>query len=189
MNVSSGHPVTLNHDFQFLWWAGKDSNLGSRWQQIYSLPPLSTRVPARKSTSCAVAVLPSHSRPLLKLAGRMDKPASRFVPYHGHAPRILHGSTPASHGVITSAPPAKENPPLPTPPISATTQPAGQGRTVGKLSENMIPRARLTCDFRSGGRSHNACNVCVMCKCLECTDRPERHRAEESESRNASANT
>ena len=28
------------------WWAGKDSNLGSRWQQIYSLPPLSTWVPA-----------------------------------------------------------------------------------------------------------------------------------------------
>lgn len=32
-----------------LWWAGKDSNLGSRWQQIYSLPPLATWVPARKS--------------------------------------------------------------------------------------------------------------------------------------------
>lgn len=31
------------------WWAGKDSNLGSRWQQIYSLPPLATWVPARKS--------------------------------------------------------------------------------------------------------------------------------------------
>ena len=30
-----------------LWWAGKDSNLGSRWQQIYSLPPLATWVPAR----------------------------------------------------------------------------------------------------------------------------------------------
>ncbi len=29
-----------------LWWAGKDSNLGSRWQQIYSLPPLATWVPA-----------------------------------------------------------------------------------------------------------------------------------------------
>jgi hypothetical protein len=29
------------------WWAGKDSNLGSRWQQIYSLPPLATWVPAR----------------------------------------------------------------------------------------------------------------------------------------------
>jgi hypothetical protein len=32
-----------------LWWAGKDSNLGSRWQQIYSLPPLATWVPARNS--------------------------------------------------------------------------------------------------------------------------------------------
>jgi hypothetical protein len=30
-----------------MWWAGKDSNLGSRWQQIYSLPPLATWVPAR----------------------------------------------------------------------------------------------------------------------------------------------
>ena len=28
------------------WWAGKGSNLGSRWQQIYSLPPLTTWVPA-----------------------------------------------------------------------------------------------------------------------------------------------
>ena len=32
-----------------LWWAGKDSNLGSRWQQIYSLPPLATWVPARNT--------------------------------------------------------------------------------------------------------------------------------------------
>ena len=32
-----------------MWWAGKDSNLGSRWQQIYSLPPLATWVPARNS--------------------------------------------------------------------------------------------------------------------------------------------
>jgi hypothetical protein len=32
-----------------VWWAGKDSNLGSRWQQIYSLPPLSTWVPAHSS--------------------------------------------------------------------------------------------------------------------------------------------
>ena len=31
------------------WWAGKDSNLGSRWQQIYSLPPLATWVPARNT--------------------------------------------------------------------------------------------------------------------------------------------
>ena len=33
----------------FQWWAGKDSNLGSRWQQIYSLPPLATWVPARNT--------------------------------------------------------------------------------------------------------------------------------------------
>ena len=32
-----------------MWWAGKDSNLGSRWQQIYSLPPLATWVPARNT--------------------------------------------------------------------------------------------------------------------------------------------
>ena len=32
-----------------LWWAGKDSNLGSRWQQIYSLPPLATWVPAQNT--------------------------------------------------------------------------------------------------------------------------------------------
>src|SRR5438105_5566456 len=32
-----------------VWWGGKDSNLGSRWQQIYSLPPLSTRVPPHKN--------------------------------------------------------------------------------------------------------------------------------------------
>ena len=31
------------------WWAGKDLNLGSRWQQIYSLPPLTTWVPARNA--------------------------------------------------------------------------------------------------------------------------------------------
>ena len=35
------------HPHCLLWWAGKDSNLGSRWQQIYSLPPLATWVPAR----------------------------------------------------------------------------------------------------------------------------------------------
>ena len=34
-----------------MWWAGKDSNLGSRWQQIYSLPPLATWVPARNTCS------------------------------------------------------------------------------------------------------------------------------------------
>ena len=33
-----------------MWWAGKDSNLGSRWQQIYSLPPLATWVPARDTS-------------------------------------------------------------------------------------------------------------------------------------------
>ena len=43
-----------------LWWAGKDSNLGSRWQQIYSLPPLATWVPAQnalhdKSTDTTVS--------------------------------------------------------------------------------------------------------------------------------------
>src|SRR5438105_5743256 len=32
-----------------VWWGGKDSNLGSRWQQIYSLPPLSTRVPPHRT--------------------------------------------------------------------------------------------------------------------------------------------
>ena len=35
--------------YKLLWWAGKDSNLGSRWQQIYSLPPLATWVPARNT--------------------------------------------------------------------------------------------------------------------------------------------
>lgn len=39
------------------WWAGKDSNLGSRWQQIYSLPPLSTWVPARTSQNFHVSAL------------------------------------------------------------------------------------------------------------------------------------
>ena len=39
------------HDYELAcnWWAGKDSNLGSRWQQIYSLPPLATWVPARNT--------------------------------------------------------------------------------------------------------------------------------------------
>ena len=36
-----------------MWWAGKDSNLGSRWQQIYSLPPLATWVPARNTLHSA----------------------------------------------------------------------------------------------------------------------------------------
>ncbi len=36
------------------WWAGKDSNLGSRWQQIYSLPPLSTWVPALTSQTLSI---------------------------------------------------------------------------------------------------------------------------------------
>jgi hypothetical protein len=41
------HPCPLN--CPLVWWAGKDSNLGSRWQQIYSLPPLATWVPARNT--------------------------------------------------------------------------------------------------------------------------------------------
>lgn len=55
-DASSGNPVMLDHAPR--WWAGKDSNLGSRWQQIYSLPPLSTRVPAPKTTSCTGGGVP-----------------------------------------------------------------------------------------------------------------------------------
>ncbi len=56
------HPAAHNSNFalnhtrlrlpdstSLMWWAGKDSNLGSRWQQIYSLPPLATWVPARNT--------------------------------------------------------------------------------------------------------------------------------------------
>src|SRR5262249_33439605 len=47
------------------WWAGKDSNLGSRWQQIYSLPPLATWVPAqnfqRENSNGKFFIFISHS--------------------------------------------------------------------------------------------------------------------------------
>ena len=44
------------------WWAGKDSNLGSRWQQIYSLPPLSTWVPAHFTLTLLGSLPLSHQR-------------------------------------------------------------------------------------------------------------------------------
>ena len=44
--LSYARPARTHAEY---WWAGKDSNLGSRWQQIYSLPPLATWVPARNS--------------------------------------------------------------------------------------------------------------------------------------------
>ena len=44
------------------WWAGKDSNLGSRWQQIYSLPPLSTWVPAHFTLTHLGSLPLSHQR-------------------------------------------------------------------------------------------------------------------------------
>ena len=44
------------------WWAGKDSNLGSRWQQIYSLPPLSTWVPAHFTLTRLGSLPLSHQR-------------------------------------------------------------------------------------------------------------------------------
>ena len=49
-DVATGHSRLLYDRQSFVhrvWWAGKDSNLGSRWQQIYSLPPLATWVPAQ----------------------------------------------------------------------------------------------------------------------------------------------
>ena len=62
------------HPHCLLWWAGKDSNLGSRWQQIYSLPPLATWVPARilqrKNSSYAAA--------LFRISTRWEK-KSRLV--------------------------------------------------------------------------------------------------------------
>ena len=51
-------PFTLHKK----WWAGKDSNLGSRWQQIYSLPPLSTRVPAHFTFTIFGSLPLSHQR-------------------------------------------------------------------------------------------------------------------------------
>ena len=142
----------------------------------------------RKSTSCAVAVLPSHS--LLKLAGRMEKPVSRFAPHLGQAPRILHDNKFESRWGDDFCATRKGDPAHPLPqPISDKTQHVRRRKTFGKTSENRIACAKLTCDFRYGGRSNNAYDVCVMYECLECTDRPERHRAEESKNINTSANS
>ena len=54
------------------WWAGEDSNLRRRHQQIYSLPPLTTREPAhgdartRHVTSGASGGIRTHNHPLTK---------------------------------------------------------------------------------------------------------------------------
>ena len=60
-----------------LWWAGKDSNLGSRWQQIYSLPPLATWVPARnlqrKKFQLRRQASPRPAPPLLKIKDGSDE--------------------------------------------------------------------------------------------------------------------
>lgn len=62
-----------------VWWAGKDSNLGSRWQQIYSLPPLSTWVPALTSQSLSI-----------QPCGRKNKPSrSQFSSSHESVRRLL----------------------------------------------------------------------------------------------------
>jgi hypothetical protein len=54
-----------------IWWAGKDSNLGSRWQQIYSLPPLATWVPARNTCTRIKTKSPNEDR----RARNKNKPA------------------------------------------------------------------------------------------------------------------
>ena len=64
----SSYHVTTNN----LWWAGKDSNLGSRWQQIYSLPPLSTRVPAPSATQCFDSPLLNNDKEQGKRNGRIE---------------------------------------------------------------------------------------------------------------------
>jgi hypothetical protein len=68
--VESQHSILATQHW-VQWWAGKDSNLGSRWQQIYSLPPLSTWVPALTSQRLLDSALwaqktnhPAHSSPL-----------------------------------------------------------------------------------------------------------------------------
>ncbi len=146
----------------------------------------------RKSTSCAVAVLFSHSLPLLKLAGRMEKPASRVAPCLGQAPRIVHNNKPDPPWwgddccATRKGDPA---PPLPQP-ISETTQHVRQGKTFGKTSENRISCAKLICEFRDGGRSNNAYDVCVIYECLRMLQSPgSRHRGEESENINTGENS
>ena len=66
-----------------LWWAGKDSNLGSRWQQIYSLPPLATWVPARKTLNDTIILNASSSLLFHPYDGKIK--ASRFT----HGPHSL----------------------------------------------------------------------------------------------------
>ena len=62
----------------FMWWAGKDSNLGSRWQQIYSLPPLATWVPARNTLPRHKKINPvSLSLPSSSIAKMKKRKASR----------------------------------------------------------------------------------------------------------------
>ena len=72
---SSYHVTTKN-----LWWAGKDSNLGSRWQQIYSLPPLSTRVPALSATQCFGSPLLNNDNEQGKQNGRENTDTRPFLP-------------------------------------------------------------------------------------------------------------
>src|SRR6266496_995570 len=74
-----------------VWWGGKDSNLGSRWQQIYSLPPLSTRVPPHEQLP-ALKVLIYGIRLRLTLPTN-ERQKSRLMQ---NQPPLL----PSEHGVV-----------------------------------------------------------------------------------------
>ena len=63
-----------------MWWAGKDSNLGSRWQQIYSLPPLATWVPARNTLHTTQQINPSAQLSMFVFFIRMMKKEERAGP-------------------------------------------------------------------------------------------------------------
>jgi hypothetical protein len=69
-----------------MWWAGKDSNLGSRWQQIYSLPPLATWVPARNTLHATQQINPSAKLTMLVFFIRMMKKEEQADP---HTPSLL----------------------------------------------------------------------------------------------------
>jgi hypothetical protein len=83
-----------------MWWAGKDSNLGSRWQQIYSLPPLATWVPARNTLRATQQINPSAQLSMLVFFIRMTKKVEQAGPRTPPLPTNKDESVSWGHSLV-----------------------------------------------------------------------------------------
>ncbi len=75
--LSAWKAEVLPLNYTRLWWREEDSNLRRLSQQIYSLPPLATRVPLREIyKNGALESLPRHKRRLPPLLATQKKQKS-----------------------------------------------------------------------------------------------------------------